>query len=245
MTTPMRDGDGTVVLVAHGSRDVRFADTARRVRDAVAAALPGSRVELSFLDLNAPLVDDVLTGLSGDVTVVPLLFGDGYHSKIDLPATINAARRTHPGLRAVQTPVIGSHSPVPALCDRLREAGVRRGSGVLLYAVGSSDAGSDESIRARGSELSSALRMPVETVFATRLGPDGRPVADAVQALRAAGATSIAASPLFLSAGLLTERVERWLDVYAPGSVVAGPIGAHPAIVDAVTALHGAALVGV
>jgi sirohydrochlorin ferrochelatase len=241
MTTPRRDGDGAVVLVAHGSRDVRFADTARRVRDAVAAALPGVQVELSFLDLNAPLVDDVLSRSSGDVTVVPLLFGDGYHSKIDLPATITAAHRANPGLRTVQTPVIGSHSPVPALCDRLHEAGVRRGSGVLLYAVGSSDTGSDESIRARGRELSSALQMPVETVFATRLESDGRPVAEAVQALRAAGARSIAASPLFLSAGLLTERVERWLDVYAPGSVVAGPLGAHPAIVDAVTTLHRAA----
>ncbi len=245
MATPMRDGGGTVVLVAHGSRDVRFADTARRVRDAVAVAMPGVRVEVSFLDLNAPLVGDVLADVSGDVTVVPLLFGDGYHSKVDLPATINAVRRRHPRLRAVQTPVIGSRSPVPALCDRLREAGLQQGAGVLLYAVGSSDAGSDDSIRARGVELSSALQMPVQTVFATRLGSDGRPVADAVHALRAAGATSIAASPLFLSAGLLTERVERWLDVYAPGSVVAGPLGAHPAIVDAAAAIHRAAFAAV
>ncbi|GEE03537.1 hypothetical protein nbrc107696_39830 [Gordonia spumicola] len=227
----------TVVLVAHGSRDARFALTARRVAAAVRAELSGVRVELAYLDLNEPLVGDVLAALSDDVTVVPLLFGDGFHSKIDLPAIIADARRRNPAVRPFQSAVLGVHSPVLGLVDRLVEAGLRDDDGVLMYAVGSSDASSDESIRARGRELSRVLGMPVETVFATRLGPEGAAVRGAVDRLHEAGARRIAASPLFLSAGLLTDRVEASLDAYAPDSLVAGPIGAHPALIAAVRSL--------
>ncbi|MFT4087294.1 MAG: sirohydrochlorin chelatase [Gordonia sp. (in: high G+C Gram-positive bacteria)] len=235
-----------LLLVGHGSRDPRFVATSRRVADAVGARVPGVEVQLAYLDLNEPLVSDVLGESSGDVTVVPLLFGDGYHSKIDLPAIIDDAQRANPGLRVTQTPIVGRHSPIPALVDQLfRSLSLSKGSlslskglGVLLYAVGSSDTGSDASVRARGDELAGYLGVPVETVFATRLGPDGSAVRDAVARLRAAGAQQIAASPLFLSAGLLTERVERQLDLHAPGSLVAGPIGAHPALVGAVVSLY-------
>ncbi|MFT3661801.1 MAG: CbiX/SirB N-terminal domain-containing protein [Gordonia sp. (in: high G+C Gram-positive bacteria)] len=259
---------------------MRFAATARRVAAAAAAALPGVRVELAYLDLNEPLIDDALNALAHeagdglDVVVVPLLFGDGFHSKKDLPEILSGARARNPGLRTVQTPVIGRCSPVPALVDRLAEAGFPRsprpgdgsafpcsfqpedatalprspsragnepeskGPGVLLYAVGSSDPGSDASIRERGRELSGVLGVPVETVFATRLGPEGAAIRRAVERLRAAGATRIAASPLFLSAGLLTDRTERVLDEVVPGALVAGPIGAHPVLVDAIARLY-------
>ena len=230
-----------LLLAAHGSRDVRFSATARRVAAVTAQSLPGVRVELAYLDLNAPLLEDALAQLSGPVVVVPLLFGDGFHSKVDLPAILTQAHRRNPALRAAAAPVIGRHSPVPALVDRLAEAGMRPGDGVLMYAVGSSDAGSDASIRARGRELSGVLGVPVETVFATRLGHDGAAVADAVSRLRRQGATRIAASPLFLSAGLLTERVERRLDQIAPGSLVAGPVADHPAVIGAVVRLYRAA----
>lgn len=226
-----------LLLAAHGSRDVRFAATAERVAEAAAHALPDVRVELAYLDLNEPLLDRVLDTLTGEVTVVPLLFGDGYHSKHDLPAILARARSRDRGLRTTQTPVVGRHTPVPALVDRLCEAGLRAGDGILMYAVGSSDPGSDASIRERGRELSAVLGMPVETVFATRLG-GGAAVRGAVERLRSGGATRIAAAPLFLAAGLLTERVERDLDAATSGALVAGPIGAHPALIAAISALY-------
>lgn len=236
----------TLVLAAHGSRDVRFAATAQRVTNAVRRALPGVAVELAYLDLNAPLLADVLDAAEGEAAVVPLLFGDGFHSKTDLPAILADARRRNPRLRATQTAVVGRYSPVPALADRLTEALGRvpsraAGDGVLLYAVGSSDPASDASIRERGRELSGVLGVPVQTVFATRLGRDGAVVREAVSRLTAAGARRVCASPLFLSAGLLTERTERELDALAPGSAVAGPIADHPALIGAIAALYRAA----
>ncbi|MCK0437958.1 sirohydrochlorin chelatase [Gordonia alkaliphila] len=226
-----------VVLAAHGSRDPRFAATARRVAAATRRALPDAHVDLAYLDLNEPLLDDVLAELRGAVTVVPLLFGDGFHSKVDLPALLARAVEQSPRLRPAATPVLGRYSPVPALIDRLAEAGLRAGDGVLMYAVGSSDPGSDASIVERGRELSAVLGVQVETVFATRLGTEGAVVRAAVDALTARGAQRIAASPLFLSAGLLTERVERQLDEIAPGSLVAGPLADHPALISAITRL--------
>ncbi|EGD57029.1 sirohydrochlorin chelatase [Gordonia neofelifaecis] len=221
----------TLVLAAHGSRDPRFDVTARRVADAVRIALPGVRVELAYLDLTAPLLTDVLGELTSEAVVVPLLFGDGYHSKVDLPALIDDVRVVNSALHVVQTPVVGRYSPVPALVDRLSEVGLGPRDGVLMPAVGSSDAGSDASVIERGHELAGVLGRPVHTLFATRLGPGGAALRDAVDALLAGGAERVAVSPLFLSAGLLTDRVERHLDAMNVPVVVAGPVADHPCLV--------------
>ncbi|ALG85354.1 sirohydrochlorin chelatase [Gordonia phthalatica] len=233
----------TLLLVAHGSRDPRFDITARRVVDAVRVALPGVRVELAYLDLTAPLVADVLADLTGEVVAVPLLFGDGFHSKVDLPALIADAAAANPSLRVRQTPVVGRYSPVPALADRLVESGLSPRDGVLMTAVGSSDPGSDASVIERGHELSGVIGLPVHTLFATRFGRDGAAVRAAVRSLAAAGAERIAVSPLFLSAGLLSDRVERYLDAMNVPMIVAGPVAEHACLIGAVTRLYAAAAV--
>ncbi|WOC13562.1 sirohydrochlorin chelatase [Gordonia sp. MP11Mi] len=228
----------TLVLASHGSRDPRFDATARRVADTVRVALPGVRVESAYLDLTAPLIGDVLAGLSGAVVVVPLLFGNGFHGKVDLPGIVADACASNSSLSVRQTDVVGVHSPVPVLVDRLTEAGLRGDDGVLMIAVGSSDPGSDASISARADELASTLGQPVELVFATRIGRDGAAVRNAVGSLLARGCARVALSPLFLSAGLLTERVEHALDALDSPAVVAGPVGAHPALIDAIAASY-------
>ncbi|HMS76998.1 sirohydrochlorin chelatase [Gordonia sp. (in: high G+C Gram-positive bacteria)] len=230
-----------LVLVAHGSRDPRFAATARRVRSAVAAAMPGIDVELSYLDLNDPAIGTVIAR-SGDCVVVPLLFAEGFHSKIDLPAIV--VDNARPGQRVVQTPVIGSHSLTGALADRLAEAGLREDDGVLLCAVGSSDASADRHARRRSIELSTLLHRPVDVVFATKLGSRDNALRSSVRRLKAAGAERIVLSPYFLSAGLLTERVETALDRLCPDALVAGPLGAHPDVVDTVVELYADAIGG-
>ncbi|AZZ81652.1 MULTISPECIES: sirohydrochlorin chelatase [Gordonia] len=225
-----------LVLVAHGSRDPRFGATARRVRDAVAVRLPGVEVVLSYLDLDEPLVGEVLaTGseTGDDPVVVPLLLSAGYHHKIDLPAIIAEHRPF-----AQQTDVIGTRSFTAALADRLLEAGLHERDGVILSAVGSSDESADRHVRRRAIELSTSLHRPVEVVFATKLGSGNRAVATAVRRLRAVGAERIALSPYFLSAGLLIERVESALDALADETLVAGPLGAHPDVVEGICGLY-------
>ncbi|TSD98445.1 sirohydrochlorin chelatase [Gordonia rubripertincta] len=227
----------SLVLVAHGSRDPRFGATARRVRGAVAAALPGVEVVLSYLDLDDPLVGDVLASgpneHGDDPVVVPLLLSAGYHHKVDLPAIIAEHRPF-----ARQTDVIGTRSFTTALADRLLEAGLGERDGVILSAVGSSDESADRHVRRRALELSTYLHRPVEVVFATKLGPNNRAVTSAVRRLRVAGAQRIALSPYFLSAGLLIERVESALDALADETLVAGPLGAHPDVIEGICGLY-------
>lgn len=221
----------TLLLVAHGSRDPRFADTARRVRAATARRLPGVDVRLSFLDLNSPLVGDALTRVDGPCVVVPLLLAPGYHSEVDLPGIIAEAGTT---ASVITTGVVGRTSLTGALADRLTEAGLADDDGIIVTAVGSSNPTAELVVRRRAVELSTRLHRPVDVVFATGLGVGDIRLRTAIRRLRNAGARRMAVSPYFLSAGLLTERVEQALDRIAPGSVVAGPIGTHPALIDAV-----------
>ena len=73
--------------------------------------------------------------------------------------------------------------------------------GVILTAVGSSDAAADRHVRRRAIELSTLLNRPVEVVFATKLGARDHRLRTAIRRLRSAGAERIAVSPYFLSAG--------------------------------------------
>ncbi len=96
------------VLVAHGSRDPRFAATARQVRDAVQLADPTVHVELAYLDLDVPSVPDVLARLDGDIAVVPLLLGDAFHNR-------STCLRSSPRRRVrVCAPHMRRCSPTPA-----------------------------------------------------------------------------------------------------------------------------------
>lgn len=200
---------------------------------------------MSYLDLDEPLVHEALAASSGDSVVVPLLLAPGYHSEVDLPAIVEP----HAARRAITvTPVIGSRDLTRALADRLIEAGVDEGDGIVLTAVGSSRPMAAIVANRRAIELSTLLHRPVEVVFATQLGTGDRHLRNAIRRLGAAGARRIAVSPYFLSAGLLTERVENALDRLTTDSVYAGPIGDHPALIDTIveryrTALHSDSLV--
>ena len=231
----------SLLLVAHGSRDPRFADTARRVRHAVARRLPGTDVRLSFLDLDEPLVADELAEMRGRVVVVPLLLAPGYHSGIDLPEIVASTRA--PG-DVVITSVIGTTSLSAALADRLEQAGLAVSDGLLVTAVGSTNPAAALVVRRRAVELSTRLHRPVDVVFATRLGTGETALRTAIRRLRGAGAGRIALSPYFLSAGLLTERVETALDRLAPGALVAGPLGAHPDVIEAIADRYTTAVAG-
>ena len=63
-----------------------------------------------------------------------------------------------------------------------------------------------------------------------------------VQTPATAGAPASTSGP-FLSAGLLSDRVERYLDAMDVPMIVAGPVAEHPCLIGAVTRLYAAAAV--
>jgi len=226
----------TLVLAAHGSRDPRFAATMERIIHGVRTRLSGVDVRLGYLGLNSPGVAEVLAGCTGRVLVAPLLLSNAFHSKVDVPAIVSDACAANPDIEVRQLPPLGDDPRiVSALVDRLHQAGIRPTDGVVLTAVGSSDSTADEAVRVRTGELAVQLRTPlVQTIFATRLGRNHSNLHQALRNLRRDGARRVVVSPYFLSAGLLTERVDAAVDQLAPGSLIAGPIGAHPDLIDVV-----------
>lgn len=178
----------TLIAVAHGSRDPRFAQNARRLVRQVRSLRPDLDVRLAFLELSEPNLLDVLGDLSGDAVVVPLLLSDAYHARIDLPTVLSAAPAR---LRVMQACVLGADNRLLALARRrVTELGIAH-PGVILSAVGSSDSTANTRTRAL------AAQWPISTtVFATG---DPTSLADAAESLLARGATDIVVAPWFLS----------------------------------------------
>ncbi|MFJ9035927.1 sirohydrochlorin chelatase [Streptomyces sp. NPDC102406] len=227
-----------LVLVAHGSRDPRALATVGELVERIREQRPGLTVRLAHIELNEPLLSDVLAALEqgGRAVLVPLLLSRGYHVKQDLPRAAEAA----PHLLTRVADPLGPHPLlVDVLHERLREAGwpgplserARRRAGVVLAASGSRDPEAAVDTRRAAAHLALRLGVPVVPAYASGSGPD---VATAVRALAARGRHQTALASYFTAPGrFATESAAAFTD--GPG-IVAAPLGAHPAL--ARLALH-------
>lgn len=226
-----------LVLVAHGSRDPRHAATVAQLRARVAEQRPGLRVEVAFLDFNAPSVGQVLERLAAEgvreAVAQPLLLTRAFHAKADVPAALRRAASRLPGLSLVQADVLGP-SPLltAALERRLHEAGVRpgdrRSTGVVLASAGSSDPEAIAVIAAIAREWRHTGWCAVRPAFASACAPRTE---DAVRALRAAGAEHVVVAPYVLAPGRLPDRIAAGAAA-AGADVVADVLGPAPEVVD-------------
>jgi sirohydrochlorin ferrochelatase len=115
---------------------------------------------------------------------------------------------------------------VSVLRDRLAGLGVSRlddALGVLVVAIGSSDAAANARTAAVAAKLAAGTRWAgATTAFATRPEPS---VADAASKLRLRGARRLVIAPWFLAPGRLTDRVCAYAQ--DAGIPMAPPLGAH------------------
>jgi len=104
-----------LILFAHGSRDAQWAQPFDALRTALA---PRYDVELAYLELMAPTLDEAVARLAARgaerVRVVPVFLGQGAHLKRDLPALAAAAGARHPGVQIALEPAIGEQPAVIA-----------------------------------------------------------------------------------------------------------------------------------
>jgi sirohydrochlorin ferrochelatase len=228
-----------LVLVAHGSGDPRAALANHALARAVSLAASGSDVRVAFLDHAGPRLGQVLfsVGDAPRVTVVPLLLTSAYHGRVDIPAALAEARAA--GLRppVAVADVLG---PVDGSVDALLLAALRRRllaadasdrvwsggpalDGVVLAAAGTRSVPAQATVSLAASALGRALGgVPCEVAYASAAAPTG---AEAVAALRAAGARRIGVASYFLAPGLLYESVTASARG-AGAAVVAEPLGA-------------------
>lgn len=91
-----------IVLFAHGARDPDWAEPLLRVRDVVRQNSPDSRVELAFLELMPPSLQDCAESLVAEgferLLIVPMFLAQGGHLKKDAPLILNSLRERHPAV---------------------------------------------------------------------------------------------------------------------------------------------------
>ncbi|MFJ9785804.1 sirohydrochlorin chelatase [Amycolatopsis sp. NPDC101161] len=235
-----------LVAVAHGSRDPRSAATVRALVDVVRAQAPGLPVHESFLDLSAPLVTDVLRELyaAGHRTavVVPLLLGSAFHARVDLPALVDQVVSECPGFRIEVSDVLGADPALEKVAlDRLVSAPHRRGTGVLLSAVGSSNASANAVVASLAARWEERLGIPVSEAFASATQPD---IPAAADRLRSRGVRHLVVASWFLAPGLLPDRIARLAREADPGAFIAEPLADDPRVADVVISRYATAVSG-
>lgn len=235
-----------MVAVAHGSRDPRAAATVTELARAVRALRPGLPVQAAFLDHAPPAPDRALDALAGDgaaeAVVLPLLLTAAYHSKTDLPGVLNRVRARWPRLALRTARTLGPH---PLLTDalerRLSEAGVEPGdpdTAVVLVAAGSSDASANATIWRLAREWRSRGWRGVVPAFASASRPTP---AEAVAALRDAGAPRVAVASYFLAPGHFADKVRA--EALEAGACAVSPVlGAAPEVAELVVHRYDEAL---
>lgn len=206
-----------LVTVAHGTRDPRGNEVARRL-----TSLAGGRLGLpavaSYVELCEPSLGSVLAASSEPTVVVPLLLSTGFHVRHDLPEALGAAA----GPVGMTSGPLGPHPLLAqAQVGQLRAAGAGPGRPVVLVAAGSRDPLAWPDLERAADLLESAWGGPVR--LATLSGPGPRP-AELVT-------PETAVSPYLLAPGHFAVRARA---ESAASSCVADVLGAHPAVVELV-----------
>ena len=109
-----------VVLFAHGARDPEWAAPFHQVRTRLSASRPECRIELAFLELMEPALDDAIARLVEQgalaITVFPLFMAQGGHLKNDLPRILEDIRARFPRVPIALEKPIGE---VPEVLDAI------------------------------------------------------------------------------------------------------------------------------
>lgn len=228
-----------LVAVAHGSRDPRSAATIAALVEVVRAQAPELDVRIAFLDLSAPRLADVLDAVHAEghaeAVVVPLLLGEAYHARVDVPAAATQAMRRNPGLHVSTAAVLGPDDRLATVAwHRLCEAGLEREHGIVLAAAGSAHEPANELVRALARDWS--RRQPTAAAFAAAGAPK---LPDAAATLSASGARRLLVGSWFLAPGLLPDRIAGQAAEQA--AATAEPLGAHPLVATVVLDRYRAA----
>lgn len=216
----------TLVLTAHGSRDPRSAANTHAIAGHLRRVAPEFTVRVAFCEHSTPGLGDVLDTVgagTGRTVVVPFLLASAYHARIDIPGVIAQS-----GAAVQVAPTLGQDDRlVQVLGERLTAAGASRFDpelGVVVVAVGSSHAAANARTARVAAPLSRGTRWAgVEVAFATQ-GPQPS-VPEAVERLKARGATRLMIAPWFLAHGRITDGIAAY--AARAGIAMAEPLGAH------------------
>jgi sirohydrochlorin cobaltochelatase len=212
-----------VLFVGHGSRDPEGND---QIHQFVEGFLPDLNplvlYETCFLEFARP---DIAEGIercvargATEVALIPLMLLPAGHSKIHIPAAIDAAKEKYPGVTFTYGKPIGIHYETSVILkERLQAAGIDpdeadEQDAVILLGRGGSDADAN-------SDLCKIARIlwektSFETVEPAFYGVTKPSLPQAVERVKKLGAKKIIILPYFLFTGVLIKRIEQDLALF-------------------------------
>ena len=100
-----------IILFGHGARDARWREPFDRLADLWKAQYPGTPVELAFLEMMQPSLEEAVASLSASgatqITVVPVFFGQGGHLRNDFPVLLQSCQAKFPLISLNATHAVG------------------------------------------------------------------------------------------------------------------------------------------
>ncbi len=119
---PSTPSKPSVILLAHGARDPRWAEPFLQVADRVRKAAPGQPVEVAYLEFLEPGLLEAAKHLAGNgstrIRIIPLFFGRGGHLREAVPKLVAEVAA---GLPAVAFDVAGAAGEDAAVVDAIAE----------------------------------------------------------------------------------------------------------------------------
>ena len=105
-----------IILFGHGARDARWREPFDRLAALWKAQHPEVLVQLAFLEMMEPSLQDAVASLSAlgaqQITVVPVFFGQGGHLRNDFPVLLEQCRAQYPKITLSTTPAVGENDAV-------------------------------------------------------------------------------------------------------------------------------------
>ncbi|MFD5824980.1 sirohydrochlorin chelatase [Lentzea sp. NPDC060358] len=197
-----------LVLAFHGTRSARGAEVCASI-----AALVAEEVDVPVVVAYADVLQpDVRSVVDGPCVVVPVFLAAGYHVRVDIPEQIGGRAGV------VVTPPLGVDA-VPAVRDRVAEAGYSDGDVLVLAAAGSSDARAVADVRRAAAALGAA-----GVGFVT--------ASPSVAEVVAAVAGRFPGRRVVVGAWLLAPGVFHSSLGECGADLVAEPVGAHPLVAE-------------
>lgn len=212
-----------LITLSHGSRHPAAAPHVEALTRA-AGLLAGVPAMAAHLEFNEPTLEAATQELAQrgvrDAVVVPLLFTEGYHQRVDVPAAIVSASASS-GLVLRRACGLGTGEDMAQLLAAQVPAGSDK---VVVYSVGSSDEQANDAVANLARRVGELTGCDAEVAYATRDARDARAAHARDAHARDAHASRseswnreagrIASSshsevvvPLFVSPGLLLDRL--------------------------------------
>ncbi|MEU0882956.1 CbiX/SirB N-terminal domain-containing protein [Lentzea sp. NPDC005914] len=219
-----------LVLAFHGTRDPRGGVVCSEVASMVQARVDVP-VEVAYADVRQP---DVRSVVDGPCVVVPAFLAAGYHVRVDIPEQIGERSDV------VLTSPVGVDA-VPAVRDRLVEAGFRRGDVLVLAAAGSSDSRALADVRRAAGLLGASAVGYVATAVPRVVDV----VSEVRERVRGQGPALGRGRRVVVASWLLAPGAFHGALAGCGADLVSEPVGAHPLLVDVLVRRYYEARVGV